>query len=475
MILLNVPNHHQLSFVCKTFHEISCDFKYFDLTIRANRVIDPRTDPEVPVPWKLLDIDDIFHSMLKSTRRIKTLKISGNYSQRSGVINEHRSQRITEIIRHFGKYIKKFEVKKFTVPYNIIKLLNCMPNLEDISLQDCFYPERGIDDENVRLELKKLRELGSIYCCRNVLNIFKTLPPGVLRKVWIYQDDPTYDNVSFKLFKSQKNIEDLEISCDYADLIDFEKLKLVSLEMIDEKPEVDNFRKILKSQHALKVFKTCCWPFDDIDMKNICNELRSLEALELKIDESDSDVSSNMFATIFKLGKLKTLMLNFGGSDSEKRNEIISFISHESLSKLHLECDEFESLSSAAAAQLGTNLPKLNQLKAQDASINVLSLIVQHFQNLEYLELSISLACKERFVHQDGITNKKLKTLVISANGFGDQFDDLPKLIGCCEALRSVKITSGLVVSKVLAAGMKEHEGRVDFQYKCEKHLAWSV
>lgn len=104
-----------------------------------------------------------------------------------------------------------------------------MPNLEKLLL-DSVYPD---PIQGIRwfapVELSELREILSYDSIELILSIFKTILPGSLRKVKISElsdCDP-----SIKLFESPENIEDMEMSGDFGDLIHLKKLKLMSLKI----------------------------------------------------------------------------------------------------------------------------------------------------------------------------------------------------------------------------------------------------
>lgn len=133
------------------------------------------------------------------------------------ILNEKQADRLTQLIKHFGWNIKELTLSDMELPKNIIELLNFMPNLENIDINYVCLPNPDLDPdvESNSLNLSKLETIKALLCDKFVLNIFKKLPPGVLRKVEIlYEEevDAVYDP-SIQLFEFQPSSNTTSKKC----------------------------------------------------------------------------------------------------------------------------------------------------------------------------------------------------------------------------------------------------------------------
>lgn len=218
-------------------------------------------------------------------------------------------------------------------------------------------------------------------------------------------------------------------------------MKLTSLILMEH--FFNNLNKILHCQLELRTFK-----LDYIksgDLTTICENLRSLEVLE--VEDITDDLSSE-FAQLFKLKKLKNFKLEFFGD--RNINESISLIRSDSLTELDLTMcgvlDPIETLSISVLSQLRLNVPYLKTLKlSSNISLNVLNLIIEHLpiEELSFYVFGIyTHQGLNKYIYQDGPLNETLKELTIYYNHEKDCFCDLPKLIGRCKKLEVFRYVS---------------------------------
>ena len=408
--------------------------------------------------------------MLKSKRRIKDLKLE------EGVLTKEQANRLTQIIHHFGFYIKQFELNDVQLPENIIDLLNSMPKLKKIILFAVHQSVPKIDVETNPLNLTKLEEIQAECYDEMTLNIFKNLTPGVLKKVIInhlLNDNDFYEvsyryvskNPDMKVFPNQFNIKEMMIDNIFSEFIDINQMKLLSLEIHRLPYNEIKLEKVLKSQHELKSLTINNFNYGD--MAIISNELRSLEVL---FAEAPVEPISD-YAQLSKLTKLSKLKFNFEKKiKNDEFNEALSFMKSGSLTELELQCCNMFNLfpTNSTLLQLQINLPQLKKLTLDTlAPVNSINLIVQHLQ-IEELFFQANLN-RNQFVLQEGLTNEKLKKLTVKIPSYRCGFskrislDSLPTLAGACKKLESFIILAYMKNTQKFNKGLKEHGGHLSY------------
>lgn len=348
------------------------------------------------------------------------------------------SERCMGIVEHFGRHIEELTVK-FIHMYSILRLLNFMPNLKKINMyRISAYKFYGSYDNDFKLNLNKLKEIKSSFSNSEVMNIFKTLLPGVLRKINVtfHEDSITSEaNQAMKLFEFQENIEEVEASERFAELINFQRMQLKKLKLWG----VNDLNRILFGQRKITSFELSSIKVGDL--KVICNELLSLK--ELKVGYAEN-ISNYDFAELPKLNNLTKLSLEYVGSEEEV-NTALSYAKCENLLELNLTClSTGVSITDSTFVHIGKNMPKLRVMSLKtEMPLNSLNSIVRHLKDLEILCIIKTLqSLAEQFVFQEDFTNEKLQELEISG-GMSDNIEELPLLIGHCKNLKTLCLRIG--------------------------------
>ena len=401
--------------------------------------------------------------LINSKRRFKALTIDGFYQESTAMNDCEISERFMKVVEHFGCHIKQLTVKYVHVS-NVMKILNLLPNLEKIFLNRIsdfkFVNNRTCDNNK---NLYKLKEIKSSFCNASVMNIFKILPAGVLRKIDMTLHDfinTSTDDHEVKLFENQQNVIEVETTERIAKTMNFENMKLKELKLWGE----NDLSRILNNQNKIK--KLELGSIKTGDFKIIYRNLTSLQ--DLKVGHAEN-ISSHEFTELFKLKKLRKLSLEFDEIVQDELNFSLSVANCENLIEMSLEfLSPGVSITESTFAQLGKNLPQLKTLNVNSESpLNSLNVIFQHMQSLKFLHFAKSgRAPSDHFIFQDGLINEKLIELQLSGNSC-DNIEDLPKLIGCCKRLKILCLDIGQPEASFFNS-LKEHGKNLEhFECTC--------
>lgn len=365
---------------------------------------------------------------MKSRRRIKDLSIQG-YGTRLREETIH----LNEIVEHFGRDVRKLELKSLTLPnITITNLLNQMPELEKIVFTKVSI-ELAVDVNRYRPQLLKLKEIDVVDCYQSTIKFLAVFPDG-LKKVKIVGSFHTGERIgSFNAFESQHNIEDIVLDGTYTHLINFNQFKLKYLEL--GPMLVPDLGKVLKGQDEIKVLKLPATRGDRL--KIIGKELKSLENLEITEIFRSREKTVTELSELSKLKKLVKLKFSFGDSSYDEAMGLM-YMKSNSLEHLDVDCEGMY-LTRSIVEKLGVNLPKLTQLHISSQSpLNLLNSIIQHMPNLEVLGFKQNIGLSEPFFYQRNLTNDKIKVLNITVRE--EYFEELEKLFTSLKSLESVTI-----------------------------------
>lgn len=126
-----------------------------------------------------------------------------------------QSERLERIVRKFGWRLKKFKiwcsVQSETAEVcddQLIAILKCLPNVEDLALQNIFVSSSYLLPEE--LNLPKLTKLVVDYCLFDTPLVLNSLPADVLSElVFTFQSN---DETRFQpFFDRQRNIRKLDL------------------------------------------------------------------------------------------------------------------------------------------------------------------------------------------------------------------------------------------------------------------------
>jgi hypothetical protein len=412
LILKQTTNFFTVGETCTTFYDVSCNVKFLKLNL---------------VIW-WLNNDAIFHSIMRSNRRLKHFKIrtGRNYTD---VLTELRVERLWRIIEKFGKNVEEFEMINIKPkPKVIIQMLKLMPNLETVDLP--FIPGlESIGFIKCKLKLHKLKSLKSDES-------FDQLPPGVLEEVELNGD--WVNHKGGLLFPNQHNIKKIKTIMMTANRFVWKNLKLKSLEIraIDKEDLILNGQDQIETFNANIVINTR--PF----FKAICKELKAL--VELNIGRLR--VSARHYFELWKLQNLKVLKIDKIIGKEFNVNKFLSHLISTQLENLQLGSN---CLLEQTINQLTVNMPNLKELHLLklNTSINVVNSIIQNFPNLEILEFDTRNFDNYKF--QDGLRSSKLKSLSLQWYNNETRLE-VPKLIKCCEKLEKLETSSQISKSSLI-------------------------
>lgn len=432
-ILSYVPKCWKIEETCKKFNEIRCRLNFYALVFKS-KWNDSYT--------KFLDDDEIFESMMKSQRKISSLIISSE-SFDSEEMNKHQIERLTQIVEYFSANIKHFELSGIW-NLDMLKLLNSMPNVEKLTFS--ITEEKRIDlPEDFELNLHKLREFVSLNGTEKVLNNFKTLPGGVLRKIDLSDKIISCDpNQSIELFKNQNNLKEISADTKFIKLMDLNPMKLTILQLSGAKISLDG---VVNGQDKITKLIVKEGLFEN-DLRLICSELKSLENFELTTNKSQS----TEFTALSKLSNLKKLKILFVFIEDSKFNECVSSIESQSLLDLDISSYRNE-LCLSSLVSLGLNCSNLTKLKILSRSLlNIINPIISYCPFLTALELHGLMEKPEiPFVFQDGLVHQNLRKLCVM--GPNSECQDFPKLIGALQNLEKLSVSvpiSGKMLRQIL-------------------------
>lgn len=354
------------------------------------------------------------------------------------------------------------------LPESIIDLLNLMPKLEKICLEQVITPWQGIDLENSPLQLTKLQTIESSNCSILTLNIFKRLPANVLKTIQIVKLLPLRI-VHFKLFVNQHEIRELKVDESSINLLDLKLIKLTTLKLCSP---VSNLEAIVNVQPVIKTL--IVKNLDDGELRIICNGLASLENLDLETIIRNSmegnRIENNKYSELSKLKKLKKLEITM--NRIEIPNKVLGFLKSESLTELKLRHSGSYNLSSETIVHLGASLPQLKRLYLLSYSkCEILKSVIENMKKLEELECKIEIPYADIFEIDKNLKNETLKRLSIEYSNFvaPQTLSFLFKFLGCLKSLESLSIHSNSVLSIIsedFVKSLKENGERLtSFNY----------
>lgn len=361
-ILSFVPDHRSVLLTCTKLNEISQNTKFYKLHL-VIKYRDKR---------KILEDDSVFESIMGSNRRINALTIEYKATEET-FLEVSSFARLKLVIERFGKDIKKLKSILILCPPNIIELLNLMPNLEEIDIRSFWSMSANFNDG--KLELHNLKTVKVWGWQPKALKLFDSLPPGVLREI-------CYESTFFgqlekdeKLFPNQNNIKKI-IACEKAIKVLVWKQTNLKEIQVECRTGID-IEEVLKEKGELETLKIR--GMDDNVFKLVCNELKSLVNLSVKVNQDSLGVPE-----LHKLRFLKTLFLE--ANDAEDINNFLSFTRNNSLEKLTLKCYP-NTLTEATIIQLRLNFPNLKEIFIKSSlSSQIVNAIVQNFPNLRTFE-----------------------------------------------------------------------------------------
>lgn len=386
----------------------------------------------------MLDDDEIYKSVMNTSRRFKDLTIDLKHC--GHVLN---SDRLEDIVRKFGIRIEKFKLwgsvqsETSEIAENqLIGILKCIPNVTDVSLRNICINKSAFPhskEEPEELNLHKLRTLLVDYCMIETPTVFNIIPVNVLREL-VFTFEP-FDETKFQnFFNRQARIQKLEIFEN--DKISFEHLELQHLKISSSL----DFPQVIRQQPKLRYIDFAITWVEDDTFIELC-QLKHLEVLKMLIDQ----ISCREFKSLVQVPRLKELRLDSHSSFDKGHLLELSMMRADYLEKLTLLCTE-RKIPDEIIIQMANNFRRLKSIELINRSVKVISTIIENFQHLDSLLLdffAIFGAPEDVLVISEDLKHENLKQLVvtnINANEI-ENSKSLLKLISVCPNLERIMLS----------------------------------
>jgi hypothetical protein len=389
--------------------------------------------------------------MMKSKRRIKEVEIIGKSCRKK--FSKLFNLRLAEVIKHFGNNVNVFTISDVKLSHNFMKILNYMPNLKKITVDDVKVSKslKVID-----LELQKLTEIAITTDNTEVLDIFSELPEDILLKVEIVCQNTTRFIDAKKMFKNQENIRELVAPEHIIRRMDIKNMNLLSLTLgnvhyddgliildgiIDGKVEMTTLNLPSLSHQS--------------NLSLICTELKALKSLKICVSECQRCDFSDL-SKLQNLNKLEILWdEEYVGIFNECANTSFSLMASESLTSLKIISTRIK-FSDETIKTIGINCPKLKNFHLKSASqLDVVNTIIKEFANLESLTIMMTEHGEVyNYTFEENLSNQRLNQLTIDGSS-KIKSRSFSKLIKCCSNLEDLCISFPLnahFLMKILVA-----------------------
>ena len=424
--------------VCRKFYEISCGLKSFLLTIQF------LYDDSKNIISYVIDDDEIHKSIVGSTRKIKTIRISGLQ-----FLSGSRS-RLREIIESISDNVVEVHIYGMSEFLEDWELLNLMPNTKKLILVGTKF-ENLVFCQNFKLRLRNLVELKINNSTSNVLEVFDDLPDNVLEKLEVF----SISNSSRKFFQNQNCLK--EINTNSLDVIDMKnkKLKKAVIKILRFTKDINQ----IEGQDEITTLEL------DLDFKHqevvdlVGRDFKSLEILELSCYEAIN------LAGLQNLKKLKKLVVSSStsiASIKSKSLEVLEVdkVTIEFLMNISLNCPSLRELNLSlypsecvTLSEVLECLPKLEKLRVSATNFNCVS-IFKHL-NLKHLTLICYGSSEKNFNNLISLVRscKNLETLSTNVKFENEEFKTL---LQSCLSLKSLCLRERFKLKKIFDEGFFE-------------------
>lgn len=369
-----------LSYVPDRFNAAATCSKFYDAVRRIENMKHSLIIRKISSrKWKTqplnIDCNTSFQALMNTNRRFDEMVIETNTWPS---LSTHQTKQMLRIAERFGNGIRKLKWSLSENSYGfIIKLLNMLPNLEELVIKESL--DGGIyeDVANELLNLPHLKDL-VIKCDLSIYSprILKSLLPKTIRsfsvEVFSTTNDFNANEIITGFLNCQHNITILNI-CGEIVPAALQNLQLTHLHLFDEQNL--SIVDILRTQTQLHSFK---YPFA-ISLEQIEWICRSMNEL-IELDICPNREALYAINNISRLRKLKSLRLN-------TEEEINLTLPHCPT----VEVLEFPRLDFVNIAATAENFPRVTKLKTYATSAHCLNSILDNFKQLRVLCLEVSL------------------------------------------------------------------------------------
>ncbi|CRK91670.1 CLUMA_CG005319, isoform A, partial [Clunio marinus] len=417
---VNISSRKTVSLVCRKFYELIC-------------IVERDCHP-LDLSYQQICDGDIHDSIVNSFREFEDLTI--NLKHCRVVIN---IENILDVMVKFGGRIKRFKLwcsiqseSSELLEWQLIKILNCLPNVEDLTLRNICVGGRSSDDDS-ELNMHKLRNLMIDYCMFDSPNILNKIPKDTVRDL-IFTFEPVDETSYQQFFNKQTKIRKLEIFEN--DQINFSHLELEHLKISSN----INLPVVLRQQPKLRYLDFAITWIDNEIFTAMC-ELKDLEVAKMLIDQ----VSCHVFKSLKGMFKLKELRLDSHCSYDGGYLLELSMMQFLQIEKFTLLFSE-RKISQEILIQLSQNFRKLKHIEFLNRSISIINTLLEYFPNLESILFdffSIFGAPEDILIVSEDLRHENLKQFVVININMNEVENtrSLLKLISVCPNLERIMLS----------------------------------
>jgi hypothetical protein len=341
--------------------------------------------------------------------------------------NEFTMHRLSEIFHKFKQSIRKITFKFAAISEPcLIKLLNMLPNLEDITI-DVSLINSSMSSQQKLSQLKSIKSFTSKV---EAAKIIFELPNDVVTKLSftsVLKDALPSVELLQDIFDKQRKIEELNFDPEKVDPASLELLKLKKLRLASS----SNSLVILENQQSLTSL-SMQEPVTNDEFVKICNFQR-LESLSIKV----KNVDPKALIKLNRIQSLKELVLTL---DRVYPVNAFCDIALPHLEKLELNfmCD---TNTQAFLENFSTNFPSLKNLKLTFADIKAIQSLLLN-KNLQSLDINKVTSSDTAELQRCTIKHENLRELKIG-HEFSQYLIDL--ITDCLPNLEKLLLCNNLI------------------------------
>ena len=323
----------------------------------------------------------------------------------------HVSQRLENIFELISVKIKRMEIASSVMcKKEVFKILNAIPNVEEISFYDVEFTDEAEDDDSEDLYLPKLKRFKFHLCNVKIPKIILKLPSCVLQSLSIESCILGKETLRL-IFENQRNIQEIEFDPYYVEPSSMEHLKLNKMKLMCNRHVASLLRSQRQTLHTLDLSKA---HIGDNEFLKIC-KLQNLKSVKLWIDR----VSWENIENLVKLRNLNELYINYDRLEVEYMRNI-SRVRLPSVHRLKIKFPRLK-ISAENFMEMSLNMPSIKHLNISNQSIGVIGILIDNFKNLETLVIGCDSDSSEVVdFNVSGTRHDKLKDLCIYSS-YADQ------------------------------------------------------
>lgn len=310
--------------------------------------------------------------ILRSIRNFTEIKV------KVWSFSDFNMMRLVEIFTKFCKYVKKITFEFAALDEKLlIKLLNLLPELEDVTVDVSLYSKA--EASNFERNLCTLSKIKYFTCNAESAKLILELPDNTLTKLYFISslhNSPPSQELLRSIFNNQKKIEDLNFD---PQNLEPETMNLNDLKMI--RLATNNLLSDILHAHDKITCLITVQQLTNEDFLTICN-LNFLQRLCINVTKLD-------FSVVLELKNLMALKELTITIDLLHQGPAFKYLKLSQIEKIKLSCSEnanIEEILAVVAEHLPLNFPKLKHLEMGKVSAKIFSMLLNN-KNLESLQL----------------------------------------------------------------------------------------